>query len=73
MWANTDILNVIPQTVSFLTNKNPQKKKENERKKKEEESKKKLEKEKNEEFFKKGMREVTFLTKKLVQKKASER
>ncbi len=60
MWANTDIPNGVPLTMSMLTNEDPQKKKENERKKKEEEAKKKLEKEKNEEFIKKGMRAVTF-------------
>jgi Flp pilus assembly protein CpaB len=63
MWANTDIPNGVPLTMSMLTNEDPQKKKENERnKKKEEEAKKKLEleKEKNKEFIKKGMRAVTF-------------
>lgn len=60
MWANTDIPNGVPLTMSMLTNEDPQKKKENERKKKEEEEKKKLEKEKKEEFIKKGMRAVTF-------------
>lgn len=60
MWANTDIPNGVPLTMSMLTNEDPQKKKENERKKKEEEAKKKLAKEKNEEFIKKGMRAVTF-------------
>ncbi len=60
MWANTDIPNGVPLTMSMLTNEDPQKKKENDRKKKEEEEKKKLEKEKNEEFIKKDMRAVTF-------------
>lgn len=39
MWANTDIPNGVPLTMSMLTNEDPQKKKENDRKKKEEEEK----------------------------------